>query len=122
MTFEKFKMFITEHTGLVFTEERTWQRGNLNLTLEEMTLLESDFDRSKAAILENQSGKDRVVQTMIRVLNNKSGVTWGSTGHTGTPVPTAAWGPQAEQIIQNIRDNTDIGKQLKMTISPMSVP
>ena len=125
MTFEQFKPFITENTGLIFTEEGRWQRGNLHLTRAEMTELENDFNRSKRAILDNQSGRDRVVRTMIRILNNKSGITWGSGGHTAMPVPTSAWGSaglelQAEQIIRRIRDNTDIGIQLRPTVGALA--
>ena len=120
MTFEQFKPFITENTGLVFTEDGRWQAGNLNLTRDEMTLLENDFNRSKRGILDNESGRDRVVRTMIRLLNNKSGITWGSGGHTAMPVPTAAWGSQAERMIRSVRDNTDIGIQLKQTVGTLA--
>jgi len=120
MTFEQFKPFITENTGLIFTEEGNWQRGTLYLTHDEMTLLESDFERSKRAILDNGSGRDRVVRTAIRILNNKSGLTWGSGGHTALPVPTSAWGNQAEQLIRRIRDNTDIGIQLRPVVGAMA--
>jgi len=119
-TFENFKPFITENTGLTFTEEGRWQAGNLNLTQNEMRDLENDFNRTKAAVEENAgSGRDRVAQTMLRMLNNKSGLTWGSGGHTAMPVMTAAWGNQAETVVRAIRDNTDIGKQLKMAVGVM---
>jgi alkaline phosphatase len=120
-TFEHYKSFITEKTGLIFTEEGRWQAGNLNLTQNEMRELENDFNRTKAAIDENaSSGRDRVVRTMIRMLNNKAGLTWGSGGHTGMPVITATWGNQAEPIVRAIRDNTDIAKQLKQAVGTLS--
>jgi len=115
-TFENFKPLITENTGLVFTAEGRWRAGNLNLTQSEMQELETDFNRTKTAIADDTSGKDRVARTMLRMLNNKSGLTWGSGGHTAMPVITAAWGNQAETIVRAIRDNTDIGKQLKRAV------
>ena len=119
MTFEQFMPFITENTGLRFTEDARWQRGNLNLTRAEMTELENDFNRSKRAILDNASGRDMVVRTMIRILNNKAGITWGSGGHTALPVPTAACGNQAERFIRGVRDNTDIGIQLRSIVGAL---
>jgi alkaline phosphatase len=118
-TFEQFKPIITEQCGLVFTEEGKWSKGNLNLTNEEMKELEDHFASSKRRIEENRGGKERVVQTMLRLLNSKSGIAWGTTGHSALPVCTSTWGNQAEQIAINIRDNTDIGKQLKMTVSAL---
>jgi alkaline phosphatase len=115
--FEQFRSVITEQCGLVFTEEGKWQPGNLNLTINEMKELENDFATTKKAIEENGSGKDKVVQTMLRLLNNKSGVTWSSGGHTALPVCTLTWGNQADQIALNIRDNTDIARHLKRAIS-----
>ena len=115
-TFENYQSFITENTGLVFTEEGRWRAGNLNLTQNEMRELENDFNRTKTAIQENASGRDRVARTMVRMLNNKAGLTWGSGGHTGMPVITATWGNQAEPIAKAIRDNTDIAKQLKQAV------
>ena len=122
-TFDNYKVFITENTGLVFTEEGHWQPGNLNLTQNEMRELENDFNRTKAAIVLGDAGrgKDRVVRTMIRILNNKSGLTWGGGGHTGMPVITATWGNQAESIAKAIKDNTDIAKQLKQAVSAISL-
>ena len=116
-TFEKFKLFITEQSGLVFTEEGRWRAGNLNLTRNEMKELEDDFAVTKKAVEENQSGgRDRVVRTMIRLLNSKSGITWSSGGHSALPVNTSVWGSQAREIAENIRDNTDIAKQLKSAV------
>jgi len=116
MTFENYKTFITENTGLTYTEEGRWQPGGLNLTQNEVRELENDFNRTKTAILENASGRDRVVVTMLRMLNSKSGLTWGSGGHTAMPVITAVWGSQASQIAGSIRDNTDIAIQLKQAV------
>ena len=118
-TFENFKPFITENTGLVFTAEGRWRAGNLNLTQNEMRELETDFNRTKTAIADDTSGKDRVARTMLRMLNNKSGLTWGSGGHTAMPVITSAWGNQAETIVRAIRDNTDIAKQLKLAVGAL---
>ena len=120
MTFENYKAFITENTGLIFTEAGQWQRGNLNLTQNEIRELENDFNRTKTAILENASSRDRVVVTMLRMLNNKAGLTWGSSDHTGMPVITATWGNQAKQIAQNIGDNTDIAILLKQAVRPIT--
>jgi alkaline phosphatase len=137
-TFERYKTIITEQCGLVFAEEETtdegrWQPGNLNLTQSEMRELETDFASSKRRILEDRTGKDRVVRTMIRMLNSKSGITWASGGHTALPVRTSTWSnqvgsnqvgsnqaeQQAEQIAKNIQDNTDIAKQLKLTVGKL---
>ena len=119
-TFENFKPIITENTGLVFTAEGRWRAGNLNLTQNEMRDLENDFNQSKSAIEAGASGRDRVVRTMIRMLNNKAGLTWGGGGHTGMPVTTSVWGYQAKEIAENIRDNTDIAKQLKGAVGKLS--
>ena len=119
MTFEQIKPFITENTGLVFSEGSP-RTGNLILTADEVKILESTFATSKAAVLANQSeGRDAFVQTMVRVLNNKSGVFWGHGGHSALPVQTSTWGNQAEQVAKGIRDNTDISKQLKLTVRPL---
>ena len=118
-TFAAYKTFITEQCGLVFTEEGNWLRGNLNLTKEEMKELEDDFALSKKAIVDNQGTKDKVTKTMIRILNSKSGVTWGTGGHSALPVITSTWGNQADKIVFGVRDNTDIGKLLKQAVSPM---
>lgn len=115
-TFEKFKSFITEQCGLVFTEEGNWKAGNLNLTKDEMKTLEEDFAASKTAILEDKGGKNKVAQTMVRLLNSKSGITWSSGGHSALPVNTSTWGSQAAQVAENIRDNTDVAKQLKQAV------
>ncbi|MDR0327884.1 MAG: alkaline phosphatase [Planctomycetaceae bacterium] len=118
-TFENFKPIITEHCGLVFTKEGKWSPGNLNLTKEEMKALENDFAVSKTAIQENKGGKDRLSRTAVRILNSKSGITWGSGGHSPLPVNTSLWGNQADRIADSIRDNTDIAKQLKMAVGTM---
>jgi len=121
VTFEQFKPFITEQTGLIFTDDGVWKRGTLSLTKDEMKILEDDFAVSKKAIEENsRAGKDKVALTMVRLVNNKSGLTWGGGGHTGLPVVTATWGNQAAEIALNVRDNTDIGKQLKQAVAPLS--
>ena len=120
MTFEHIKPFITEKTGLVFSSSESPKTGNLILTEDEVKELESTFATSKAAVLANQSeGRDVLAQTMMRVLNNKSGVFWGHGGHSALPVLTSTWGNQAAQVAYGIRDNTDIFKQLKQTVRPV---
>jgi len=118
-TFEKYKTFITEQSGLEFTAEGKAQRGTLILSKEEMKELEDDFALSKKAIVDNQGTKDKVTKTMIRILDSKSGITWATGGHSALPVITSTWGNQADKIIFGVRDNTDIGKLLKQTVSPM---
>ena len=119
-TFEQFKSVITDKCGLIFSESGQWKAGNLNLTKSEMKELENDFAESKKAILEKLStGKDKVVRTMIRLLNSKAGITWSSTGHSALPVNTSLWGSRAAQMAPVIRDNTDIGKQLKLSVGTL---
>ena len=119
-TFERFKPIITEQSGLEFSENGVWKRGTLGLKKDEMKMLEDDFAASKQAIEENKSGKDKVANTMVRLVNSKSGITWSSGGHSALPVCTATWGNQAAEIAVNIRDNTDIAKQLKQAVAPLS--
>jgi len=115
-TFEQFKPIITEKCGLVFSETEKSQPGNLILTAEEIKNLEYDFGITKSAVLENTTGKETLARTMIRVLNNKVGVSWGSSDHTALPVNTSVWGNQAAETAKNIRDNTDIARQLKQAV------
>jgi alkaline phosphatase len=119
-TFDKFKTVITEKSGLVFSEEGRWRAGNLNLTKDEMKELENDFESSKKAVQENKGSKDKVARTMIRILNSKAGITWGSGGHTALPPITSTWGNQADIIAVGIRDNTDIAKLLKQAVQPLA--
>jgi len=114
-TFEQIQPFITDMCGLVFTG--TSRAGNLVLTAAEVTELENSFATSKAAVLANQSaGQNLLAQTMMRLLNNKSGLYWSSGDHSALPVQTSAWGNQAEQVIHGMRENTDIGKRLKQAV------
>ena len=116
-TFEKIKPFMTEMCGFVFSDTEEWKAGNLILTADEVKELEANFEVSKAAVLANQSeGRDGLARTMMRLLNNKSGLYWGHGDHSAMPVNTSVWGNQAAQIAQGIRDNTDIAKQLKQVV------
>ena len=121
MMFAQIKPFITETTGLVFSETEQWQPGNLILTEREVRTLEADFAVSKAAIRADQSeGRDAFARTMLRLVNNKSGLYWGSGDHSALPVRTSAWGNQAEQVIRGLREDIDIGKRLKQAVRPAS--
>ena len=120
--FVQFKPVIEEKCGLRFNERGRWGRGGMVPGENEIKALEDAFAVSKKAILENhREGKDRFARTLIRLLNSAAGISWGSGGHSALPVNTSAWGNQAQQIAQNIRDNTDIAKQLKQTVSRLPV-
>jgi alkaline phosphatase len=118
-SFEQFKPVITEKCGLIFSETGIDQSGNLILNAGEVKKLENDFNVTKVAVLENKTGKDTLARTMLSMLNSKAGIGWASGDHTALPVNTSTWGNQAEQIAKNIKDNTDIGKQLKWTVLGM---
>jgi len=118
--FERFKSNITETTGLLFSEVEQWRPGSLILTADEVKELEARFETMKSAVLEDKSeGKNALARSMIRILNNKVGVYWGSTQHSALPVQTSTWGNQAEQVARGIRDNTDIAIQLKQAVGQL---
>ena len=120
-TFEQIKPFITEMTGLTFSDTERPRAGNLILTADEVRELESNFARSKAAVLANQNeGRDVFARTMVRMLNNKAGLQWGHGDHSALPTQTSAWGNQAAQVVQDMRHLTDIAKQLKQVVRPLS--
>jgi len=120
-TFDQVKPFITEMCGLVFSDTERPRAGNLVLTAAEVEELDAAFATSKAAVLANESeGRDLLAKTMMRVLNNKSGLFWNSTDHSGLPVNTSTWGNQAQQVAGGIRENTDIAKQLKQAVGSLS--
>ena len=120
-TFEQIKPFITEMCGLVFSDTERPRTGNVILTADEVRELETNFAVSKAAVLANQSeGRDVLARTMVRLLNNKSGLYWGHGDHSALPVETSTWGNQAAEVALGIRDNTDIAKQLKQVVKPLS--
>jgi alkaline phosphatase len=116
---EKNMRLLAEMCGLVFSETEEWQPGNLVLTPAEVKELETSFEVSKKAILDNRGAKDAFAKTAIRILNKKAGITWKSGDHTALPVQTSTWGNQAEEIAKNIKDNTDIGKLLKQAVLAM---
>jgi alkaline phosphatase len=122
MTFEQIKPFITEMSGLIFSETQQPRAGNLVLTASEVRELEANFATSQAAVLANQSaGRDVLAHTMVRLLNNKAGLHWGHGDHSALPTQTSAWGNQAAQIIHGMRHLTCIGERLKPTVKPLSV-
>ena len=105
----------------MFSDTEKPQAGNLVLTADEVRELESNFSVSKAATLANQSeGRDVLARTMMRLLNNKAGAYWGHGGHSALPVQTSTWGNQAVEVALGIRDNTDIAKQLKQVVRPLT--
>ncbi|MDR0522363.1 MAG: alkaline phosphatase [Planctomycetaceae bacterium] len=107
---ERSRRFVTENTGLLFTEEGKWSPGNLHLTKEEMKLIQDVFTKP---------GKD-IAKTLVKILNKKAGLFWTSGNHSSLPVNTSLWGNQAGTIADNIRDNTDIAKQLKQAVQPVT--
>jgi len=121
VTFEQTKPFITEMSGLTFSDTERPRAGNLILTADESRGLESNFTRTKAAVLANQNeGRDDLARTMVRLLNNKAGLYWGHGDHSALPTQTSAWGNQAAQVVQDMRHLTDIANQLKQVVRSLS--
>ncbi|WP_438314329.1 alkaline phosphatase [Candidatus Caldatribacterium sp. SIUC1] len=58
---------------------------------------------------------------LARLLAEREGLSWATTGHTACPVPLYAWG-ESSQVFQNARSNTDIAKLLKALLREQVVP
>ena len=55
------------------------------------------------------------------LLSKRAGVSWGTTGHTATPVRVLAYGPGAERFTGEM-DNTDISKRIAEVLGLGSFP
>lgn len=57
-------------------------------------------------------GENPVAATATRILNNRSGLSWGSWSHTASPVPVYTVGA-GQELFQGYFDNTDIPKKIR---------
>jgi alkaline phosphatase len=104
--FENVKTWITEKSGLQFTEDGQWKHGTMSLTKPEQEELAQKYADKKYREL---------TSAIIRLVNNKAGLAWTSGAHTALPVNTTAWGKESNAFFGMI-DNTDIAKKLKQTV------
>lgn len=86
---------------------------------QEKTLIEK-FDNTFK--LRNSADQETLYNTfnefsveVFKIINEKAGFGWVTTGHTGDPVPLFAIGVGAYQFM-GVHDNTDIPKELKRII------
>lgn len=127
---------VTELFGLkapVSTEENTQQKdsadkhpestddGSLVMTQYEYDKLKEAYDTTMSRTGEEEEfGQDEYVKygsyepltvTITHILNNKSGINFGSYAHTGLPVEVFAQGAGQEEF-EGYYDNTDIYKKM----------
>ncbi|GHT42453.1 alkaline phosphatase [Planctomycetales bacterium] len=117
--FNDLRPYITEKTGLLFTEDGVWKPGTMILTKGEIKELEASFDKffKKKDDADNGGTKlTSVARTLVRLVNNKAGLAWTTGGHTALPVNTTAWGKCSDAFFGMI-DNTDIAKKLKPIVA-----
>ena len=97
-------------------------RHGLGLSKKDMRLLKHAFDiqfgeeESKEEMDEMALayiGEQSFAQTAIEILTRKSGLSFTSNSHTGSPVPVSAIGSGAELFDGRI-DNTDIPKNIEV--------
>jgi len=91
---------------------------NLVLKDDEEKMIETAFQEAKGIVEKPKfefylqyGGNNPVAATAVRILNNRSGLSWGSYAHTGIPVPVYAIGAGSE-LFQGYFDNTDIPKKI----------
>ena len=95
--------------------------GNLVMTQYEYDKLKEAYDTTMSRTGEEEEfGQDEYVKygsyepltvTITHILNNKSGVNFGSYAHTGLPVEVFAQGVGQENF-EGYYDNTDIYKKM----------
>ena len=90
----------------------------LQLKTDEKATIETAFykarersEKAKADMRSTYSGDNPVAVAAIKMLNNRSGLSWGSFAHTGIPVPVYAIGAGSE-LFDGYFDNTDIPKNI----------
>ncbi|MDO5100766.1 MAG: alkaline phosphatase [Eubacteriales bacterium] len=96
-------------------------KGSLVMTDYEYQLLQQAYETSLARTGEEKEfGQEEYIRygsydpfsvTITHILNNKSGINFGSYAHTGLPVEMLAQGAGAESFV-GYYDNTDIYKKL----------
>lgn len=96
-------------------------KGSLVMTDYEYQLLQQAYETSLARTGEEKEfGQEEYIRygsygpfsvTITHILNNKSGINFGSYAHTGLPVEMLAQGVGAESFV-GYYDNTDIYKKL----------
>ena len=100
--FERFMGMLTNMFGFNSGDEST------TLTAEEVLDLKEAFMKSMNSTAES----NLVANTTIGIMNNKAGISWGTTDHTAVAVPVYAIGAGAERFT-GYHDNTDIPKILE---------
>ncbi len=91
---------------------------NLQLKPEEKLMIETAFmetrgnvEKSKLVFFLEYGGSNPVAAVVVRILNNRAGLSWGTYSHTGIPVPVYAIGAGSE-LFDGYFDNTDIPKKI----------
>jgi len=78
----------------------------LDADLRELILKQKPIDRNYAYVVQNALG---------RMVARRTGIYWGTGGHTSEPVLVGAVGPGAD-LFRAYQDNTDFGKNLHRLI------
>ncbi|WP_288560393.1 alkaline phosphatase [uncultured Victivallis sp.] len=148
----KAKALVTECFGLQFdgegpmtmnADEKMALEGALLRALGEKSAIEVGFyDNAAAAIKAGKNPGAVFLATLL--VSRKSGLEWGTQGHTALPVRTSAMGAQAEEFLApgNLTeeqkkpyythdpkievplpeiDNSDIGIRLKQVVAPLQI-
>lgn len=73
-----------------------------------------DFTDEELSSIKQSASKndfDRLYSTISKVFNNRAGVGFTTSGHTGIDVPVYAYGPKSE-VFSGLIENTDIAKNV----------
>lgn len=82
--------------------------------------LEEELARASSEFLVHGNGNTLWIR-LVRLLAEREGLFWSTTGHTACPAPLYAWG-ESSQVFQNASSNTDIAKFLKALFRAQVVP
>lgn len=115
--FETVMTDISQLFGLVAPTEESADKGALMMTEYEYELLKAAYDTTMSRTgEETEIGQEEYILygsyepltvTITHILNNKSGINFGSYAHTGLPVEVLAMGV-GEHIFDGYYDNTEI--------------
>jgi alkaline phosphatase len=85
------------------------------LTAEEQQVLKEAMVKSiypKAGDKTNSTENETITETALKILADKAGISWGTSGHTFMAVPVYAIGAGSEEF-GGFMDNTDIPKKME---------
>jgi alkaline phosphatase len=108
---------IREHFGLVRLDDTERdllrkQAGEGDRDAQEKLLLSlslSEWKELETALVDSRTSA--LGFAIVEILNGKAGISWGSYGHSASPVPVFALGAGAERF-QGTYDNTAVAKKL----------